>query len=89
MRRSPATWREARRSLAVACALLLMLTFAAANFILVEVRLWVLDVRIRLAWAVLGAAAIGFAAGVAWCRSGRRDAPAEVSRDAPAADGRT
>jgi hypothetical protein len=59
------------RALVVACALVLVLTFVAANFVLVDVRLWGLSVEIRLAWAAVVPGALGFGAGVLFCRTGR------------------
>jgi hypothetical protein len=69
MTRSPMTWRRALRALAVAGALLLVLTFVAANFVLVDLRLWGLDVRTRLAWAAVVPAGVGFAAGMLFART--------------------
>jgi hypothetical protein len=63
------TWPRALRALVVACALVLVLTFVAANFVLVEVRLWGLDVETRLAWAAVVPAVLGFAGGVLYCRA--------------------
>jgi hypothetical protein len=63
------SWQRALRALAVACALVLVVTFVAANFVLVDVRLWGLNVEMRLAWAVVIAAALGFAAGMLYSRS--------------------
>jgi H+/Cl- antiporter ClcA len=67
--RSPVTWPRALRALAVACALVLVLTFVAANFVLVDVRLWGLSVETRLAWAAVVPAALGFAAGMLFSRT--------------------
>ena len=69
MTRSAMSWQRALRALAVACALVLVVTFVAGNFVLVEVRLWGLNVEMRLAWAVVIAAALGFAAGILYSRS--------------------
>ena len=69
MTRSPVTWPRALRALAVACALVLVLTFVAANFVLVDVRLWGLSVETRLAWAAVVPAALGFAAGTLLART--------------------
>jgi hypothetical protein len=63
------SWQRALRALAVACALVLVVTFVAGNFVLVDVRLWGLNVEMRLAWAVVIAAALGFAAGMLYSRS--------------------
>jgi hypothetical protein len=73
MTRLPVTWHRALRALAVACVLVLVLTFAAANFVLVDLRLWGLNVETRLAWASVVPAALGFAAGVLYRRA--RGAP--------------
>jgi H+/Cl- antiporter ClcA len=67
--RSPITWSRALRALVVACALVLVLTFVAANFVLVDLRLWGLDVETRLAWAAVVPAALGFGAGTLFCRT--------------------
>jgi len=69
MMRSPVTWRRALRALAVACLLVLVLTFVAANFVLVDVRLWGLDVETRLAWVGVVPAVAGFVAGVLFGRT--------------------
>lgn len=71
MTRSPISWRRALRALSEACGLVLVVTFVAANFVLVDVRLWGLTVEMRLAWAVVVAAALGFAGGVLYSRSRR------------------
>jgi uncharacterized RDD family membrane protein YckC len=63
------SWQRALRALAVACALVLVVTFVAGNFVLVDVRLWGLNVEMRLAWAVVIAGALGFAAGMLYSRS--------------------
>ncbi len=68
MSRGPVTWRRARRAVAVAGVLLLALAFAAANFVLVDVRLLAVHFETRLAWAVLVPAALAFAAGAWWAR---------------------
>ena len=57
------TWREAGRAVAAALVLLLVLLVVGANFVLVEVRLLGLTAETRLGWALLVAAALGFAAG--------------------------
>jgi hypothetical protein len=83
----PVTWSRALRALSLACASLLLLTFALANFVLVDARLWLVNVQLRLAWAVVGAAVLGFAAGALWSRTGQsRSIPMERSCDA---DGRS
>ena len=63
------TWGRALRALVVACALLLVLTFVAANFVLVDLRLWGLSVQTRLAWAAVVPAGVGFAAGTLFART--------------------
>jgi hypothetical protein len=75
MTRSPITWRRALRALAVACGLVVVVTFVAANFVLVDVRLWGLNVETRLAWAVVVASGVGFAGGVLYSRDRARDRP--------------
>jgi hypothetical protein len=69
--RSPITWQPALRALSVACGLVLVVTFVAANFVLVDVRLWGLNVEMRLAWAVVVSAGLGFAGGVLYSRCRR------------------
>jgi hypothetical protein len=63
------TWPRALRALAEACALVLVVTFVAANFVLVDVRLWGLRVETRLAWAAVVPAGLGFAGGVLYGRA--------------------
>jgi hypothetical protein len=80
---SPITWPRALRALLVACVLVLMLTFVAANFVLVEVRLWGLNVETRLAWAAVVPAVLGFVGGMLYGRArgagrGSGSAPAPV-----------
>ena len=79
MTRPRVTWARALRALAEACVLLLVLTFVAANFVLVDVRLWGLSVETRLAWAAVVPAVLGFVAGILYARgrgaSRRGDAP--------------
>lgn len=72
MKRSPITWPRALRALALACALVVAVLFVAGNFVLVEVRLGVLNVEIRLAWAVVVPAALAFGGGVLWSRRAAR-----------------
>jgi hypothetical protein len=71
--RSPISWRRALRALSVACGLLVVVTFVAGNFVLVDVRLWALNVETRLAWAVVVAAGLGFAGGILYSRDRARD----------------
>jgi hypothetical protein len=52
-----ATWRL----VVLAIVSVALLWFVAANFVEVEVRLLVVRADVRLAWALLGAAALGFA----------------------------
>lgn len=69
------TWDRALRAVAVACASLAVVAFVAANFVLVDVRLWGLVVETRLAWAVVVPAGLSFGAGMLYARSrgsGRR-----------------
>ena len=57
----------------MACALLLVLTFVAANFVLVDVRLLGLRLEVRLAWAVVVPAALAFGGGLLYARARRAD----------------
>lgn len=68
MSREPMTPERARRAATVAAVLLLALVFAASNFVLVDVRLFLLGFETRLAWVVLVPTALAFAAGVWWGR---------------------
>lgn len=68
MKDRPITWDRALGALALAGALLAAVMFVAANFVLVDVRLWGLNVETRLAWAVVVPAALGFAAGLLYAR---------------------
>jgi hypothetical protein len=64
---------KALRSLLTAAALLALTLFAAANFVLVDVRLPGGDVRLRLAWVAVVPSLCAFGVGVAHARlSGRR-----------------
>jgi hypothetical protein len=85
--RSRVTWPRALRALAEACALVLVVTFVAANFVLVDVRLWGLRVETRLAWAAVVPAALGFAAGVLHSRARWAARSAESTRAPGAGDG--
>jgi hypothetical protein len=85
--RSPITWPRALRALAVACGLVLVVTFVAANFVLVDVRLWGLDVETRLAWAVVVAAGLGFAGGFLYSRSRGSSRSPEVAERSPGGSG--
>ncbi len=51
------------RLVGLAVVLLLLVVFIAQNFSTVEVQLFVSQVEIRLAWALLLAGALGFAGG--------------------------
>ncbi|MEA2247274.1 MAG: hypothetical protein QOH46_1803 [Solirubrobacteraceae bacterium] len=87
MTRPAMTWARALRALAVACALVLVLTFVAANFVLVDVRLWGLNVQTRLAWAAVAPGALGFAAGVLFSRTRRAARGPEPARTSTVIDG--
>jgi uncharacterized integral membrane protein len=60
------TWRRrwTIRLVLTAAALVVMTYFAAANYVLVEVRLIVWQGDIRLSWALLSAVALGVVLGV-------------------------
>ena len=62
------TWRHRHRwtvRLVVTATLLAALTlFAAANFVLIELRLVFWNGDVRLSWGLLGAGAIGFLLGL-------------------------
>ena len=63
---------KALRALLTAAGLLALTLFAAANFVLVEVRLPGGDVRLRLAWVAVVPSLCAFGAGVAYARLSRR-----------------
>ncbi len=67
----PVTWDRAVRALLVAGVLVGVVLFVAANFVLVEVRLFGLSFEVRLAWAVVLPAALAFAAGMLYARARR------------------
>lgn len=56
------------RLLMIAALMVMLTLFAAANFVLVEVRLIVWEGNVRLAWALMLACIFGFIAGVAVSR---------------------
>ncbi len=65
--------RRALGEAAFAAALVVAVLVVGANFVLVEVRLLGAVVEMRLGWALVVAAAFGFALGMAWARRpGRR-----------------
>jgi hypothetical protein len=72
----PVSWNRALRALIAACLLV-----ATVLFVLVEVRLVGLNMELRLAWAVVLAAAV--AGGMPYARASRAD------RDARPSPGRT
>lgn len=63
------SWARALRALLLACALVAATTFVAANFVVVDLRLWGLEVQTRLAWAVLVPSVLAFEAGLLYARS--------------------
>ena len=67
------TWQRAGRALAVAVVAVLVVTFVAANFVLVDVRLWAFDTEVRLAWVGVVPLLLGFAGGLLYARSRARD----------------
>ena len=77
----PVTWNRALRALIVACLLVAAVLFVAANFVLVEVRLFGFDVEVRLAWAVVVPAALAFGGGMLYAGARRADRDAERSPD--------
>ncbi len=89
MSRTPMTSRRALRAAFIAVALLSAVAFAAANFVLVDVRLLTVGFTTRLAWAVLAPVAVAFGAGVLWARShdGARSPRRSADRNAPSAPG--
>jgi hypothetical protein len=77
------SWGRALRAAATGMALVLVVAFAAANFVLVDVRLWSLDVHTRLAWAVVVPAALCFAAGRLSARPPRPSASPLTREEVP------
>jgi hypothetical protein len=77
--RSPITWSRALRATVVACGLVAVVLFVAANFVLVEVRLLGLSFEVRLAWAVVVPAALAFAGGLLYARARSADRAAQRS----------
>jgi uncharacterized membrane protein len=67
----PVTWDRAVRAVLVAGVLVGVVLFVAANFVLVEVRLFGLSFEVWLAWAVVLPAALAFAAGMLYARARR------------------
>lgn len=63
---------KAARAVIVAALLLVLTTFAAANFVLVDVRLPSISVRMRLAWVAAVPGLGAFLLGVVYGRLGRR-----------------
>lgn len=68
MRGAPVTRRAALRQAAIAVALVAAVLVVGSNFVLVEVRLFGLEVEMRLGWALLLALVVGFAGGATWSR---------------------
>jgi hypothetical protein len=77
--RSPITWSRALRALVVACGLIVVVLFVAANFVLVKVRLLGLNFEARLAWTVVVPAALAFAGGLLYARVRNADRAAQQS----------
>jgi len=67
------SWSRALRAVVVACGLVLVVLFVAANFVLVDVRLLGLRLEVRLAWAVVVPAALAFGGGLLYARARRAD----------------
>jgi hypothetical protein len=64
-------WKQTIRLIILAVALLTAVAFVTQNFLLVEVRIALLSINVRLGWALLVAVALGFAAGYLWARTRR------------------
>jgi hypothetical protein len=71
-------WTRALTALLIAVALLGLTLFAAANFVLVDVRVPGGMVRLRLAWLTVGPSLCGFGVGVAVTRLREREAARET-----------
>jgi type VI protein secretion system component VasK len=67
------SWSRALRAVIVACGLVVVVLFVAANFVLVDVRLLGLRLEVRLAWAVVVPAALAFGGGLLYARARRAD----------------
>ena len=76
---TPRDSTNALRALLTAAALVALTLFAAANFVLVDVRLPGGDVRLRLAWVAVVPSLCAFGLGVAHARLRRRATPPEPS----------
>jgi hypothetical protein len=74
------SWPKALRALLTAAALLALTLFAAANFVLVDVRLPGGVVRLRLAWVAVVPSVCAFGVGLAAARLRLREAASRRSR---------
>lgn len=63
------SWSRALRALVLACGLVAATAFVAGNFVVVDVRLWGLDLQTRLGWAVLVPSVLAFFTGFQYARS--------------------
>jgi hypothetical protein len=69
---TPPGWNKALRALLIAVALLALTLFAAANFVLVDIRLPGGSVRVRVAWVAEVPSLCAFGLGVLYARMRRR-----------------
>jgi hypothetical protein len=65
-------WNKALRALLIAAVLLALTLFAAANFVLVDIRLPGGSVRVRVAWVAVVPSLCAFGLGVLYARMRRR-----------------
>ncbi len=66
-------WNKALRALLIAAVLLALTLFAAANFVLVDIRLPGGSVRVRVAWVAVVPSLCAFGLGVLYARTRRRE----------------
>lgn len=68
------TWAKALRAAFLAVVLVVLTLFAIANFVLVDVSVFGITVRTRLAWIVLVPSVLAFGCGLLYARLRRMDA---------------
>ena len=71
-------WTRPLRALLIAASLLALTLFAAANFVLVDVRLPGGSVRLRVAWVAVVPSLCAFGVGLLYARLRRRE---QLERD--------
>jgi uncharacterized membrane protein len=66
-------WTRPLRALLIAASLLALTLFAAANFVLVDIRLPGGAVRVRVAWVAVAPSLCAFAVGLLYARLRQRE----------------